>query len=247
LAFIGLGLAFWGSILLYVQNQDYVPAKILDASLPPLTEALDETIEMLGYMGDPVYLPPKYFENPEDTKIFIPKQKTSAYPTPEETAQSEHQAATPRGLLLTPPGFSLCRLFEKTLETSFTRVDLQYIEKYFPKLLVEDLEIAKNVEINSGIIARPENEALELTGASSNKPETNRFQIKITTSPYENTFYKGFQKPTGIGSPLISAIACAIAKATGRPTSIDKQEITPNGETITVEYTFKEETERRPE
>lgn len=237
LAFTGLGLIFWGAILLYVQKPDYVPTEILDDSLSSFTDTLDQMIQALDYQGKPVYLPPSYFENPEDAKIFIPKQKEGTYPTPEQTQQAKDQylLSNPPGILLTPPGAGLTRLFEKTLETSFTRVNLEYLQQHLPHLLVEDLEIATNLEIQT-----PKNTA---DTAFQHEPDT--IQVKMTTTAYQNTLKQAAaQHPNtaALSCPLTSAIACAIAKATGKPTTIQNQEISQDGTSITVEYRIIETT-----
>jgi hypothetical protein len=246
LAFIGLGLTFWGAVLLYIQNQDYTPTKILDASITSLTDTLTQTIRALGYEGNPVYLPPKYVENLEDTKIFVPKQKNGSYPTPEQTQQTKDQPliTNPEGLLLTPPGADLAKLFEKTLETTFTRVNFEYLKQHLPHLLIEDLEIATDVEIeNKTPETRQSSDAK--SEPSQNNTETTTIQLRMTTITYQNTLLRDAQQPNGIGSPLTSAIACAITKATGKLTTITKQETSQDGRKTTVEFHL-EETEPPP-
>lgn len=234
---MGLGLTFWGVVLLYVQNQDYTLTEILDASVTPSTETLDQTIRAFGYEGNPVYLPPKYIEHLEQTKIFIPKQKDGPYPSPEQTQTGDQPIITrPPGLLLTPPGADLVKLFEKTLGTSFTLVNLDYLKQHLPSLLIEDLEIATEVEIED---KSPENRYLPNTKSetSQNSPET--IQMRIATTAYR-TLMRDAQQPNGLGSPLTSAIACAIAKATGKLTTITKQETTQDGKKATVEFHLEE-------
>jgi len=245
LAFIGLGLTFWGAVLLYIQNQDYTLTEILDASITPLTETLTQTIRTLGYEGNPVYLPPKYVENLEDTKIFISKQKNGPYPTPEQTQTKDQPLITnPEGLLLTPPGADLVKLFEKTLETTFTRVNLEYLKQHLPHLLIEDLEIATEVEIENKIpeTHQPSDAKSE---PSQNSAEAATIQLRMTAIAYRSTLLRDVQQLHGIGSPLTSAIACAITKATGKLTTITQQETSQDGRKTIVEFHL-EETEPPP-
>jgi hypothetical protein len=148
LAFIGLGLSFWGGLLLYIQDQEYVPRVILDASVLPSLATLNQMIQDLEYKGSAVYLPPRYSEDPEATKIYIPKQKGAPMLAPEEVQKYEKQLfiKSPQGILMIPPGEELAKLFEKKLETSFTKVDLKYLQQNMPKLFIEELEIAENLE-----------------------------------------------------------------------------------------------------
>jgi len=240
LALVGLGLTFWGAVLLYVRSEDYTLTEILDASVVPSTETLGQTIRAFGYEGNPVYLPPKYFESLEQTKIFIPKQNGGSYPTPEQTQTGDQPIiAEPAGLLLTPPGADLVKLFERTLGTSFTRVNLDYLKKHLPTLLIEDLEIATEVELEN----KPSETSQSSTansGPSQDYADTDTVQLRMTVTAYRNSLMRDAQQPNGLGSPLTSAIACAIAKATGKLTTITKQETTRDGRKITVEFHLEE-------
>jgi len=44
-----------------------------------------------------------------------------------------------------------------------------------------------------------------------------------------------------MGSPLSSAIACALAKATGKPVVIEKEEQSQDGKTTEIRYRLMEE------
>jgi hypothetical protein len=87
-----------------------------------------------------------------------------------------------------------------------------------PKLFIEDLEIAQNLNItveNSKIRVKIENSALQsLTNETAKLSKL-----------YES-----------LGCPLSSAIACALAKATGKPVTIKKQQINEENKTIEIEY-----------
>jgi len=228
-AFIGLGLTFWGAILLYIQDQDYTPTKILDASVTPTLETLNETIKAFGYEGSPVYLPPKYLKNLQDTKIFIPKQKGTTYPTPDQTQTDTLLIADPEGLLLTPPGADLVKLFEQTLATNFTLANLEYLQQNLPNLLIENLEIATKLEIEGPTTSQSLNSKNAQDGT-----ETTHLNVTIATTPYR-TLTKD-QHLNSIGSPLTSAIACALAKATGQLVTITKQQTNQNGTETTIEF-----------
>ena len=215
LAFMGLGLTFWGALLLYLKTQEYAH-KLLDTSVLPSLHTLNQLIRELNYKGNPVYLPPKYFENPEATKIYIPKQKEAGLPKPEEIQRNESRlfVKNSEGILLTPPGAELTKLFERTLETSFTKLDLKSLEQNLPKLFVEDLEIAENLEFQM------KEDSIHLT-------ITNSIYKDLTNLPHV------LDK---IGGPICSAIACAITKAAGKPVIIEKIEISEDGKTTDAKF-----------
>lgn len=230
LAFIGLGLAFWGVILIYIRPEEYTKKVLLEAALSPLLTTLNQMIQEFSYKGDVTYLPPKYFADPETTKIYISKHKDTSLPTPEQTQKYENQpvARTPRGMLLTPPGIQLSKLLEKSLGTSFIKVDLKNLQQNLPRLFVENLEIAENLEIR----------------AEDDMTKGTTIHAKITKPFYADTF-KEAEEPsqlTGlIGGPICSAIAIAITKATGKPVRITDTKSSEDGNTIEASYEIIEE------
>jgi len=224
LAFIGLGLTFWGIILTYIRSEEYVKESFMDAVCLSSLEALNQLMDKMGYVEKAIYLPPKYLKEPENSKVYIPKGKFSMLPNPEQTQREEDNLfiENPEGLLITPPGNELNKLFEKTLETSFTRVDFQFLQLNLPKIFLEELEIARDLKINM---------------------ENNKICVEIENSPYMR-LAKEVRKLSkvyeSLGCPLSSAIACALAKATGKPVKIERQEINEAARTMIMEYTLLE-------
>lgn len=217
LAFIGLGLIFWGTILLYVRTEEYAKKILLDATVLPSIATLNKIIKELDYQGKPIYLPPKYLNNPEAFKVYIPKNNKSKLPTPEQIQEQETRSPinNPQGMLVTPPGAELARLFEKTLQTNFARVDLQWLQQNMPKLFIEDLEIAQNFEME---VKRP-----------------HTIFVKMENVAYSN-LGKEPADNLSLEHPINSAIACAIAKATGKPVITGSQQTSDDGKTIIIEY-----------
>jgi len=243
LAFIGLGLVFWGAILLYVKPEEYTRKTLLEATLSPSLITLNQMIQEFGYKGDATYLPPKYFANPETTKICISKYKYGSLPTPEQTQPYEDQpvARTKQGLLLTPPGIQLSRLLEKSLGKSFIQTDLESLQQDLPELFVEKLEIAENLELQA------ENDTSKTkkgNPASLTQVRNTTVHARITKPLYGNAF-KGAENPSQItGSimcPVCSAIAIALTKATGKPVRITDTKISEDGNIIEASYEIIEE------
>jgi hypothetical protein len=228
LGFVGLGLTFWGIILAYIQPEDYVKRKLLEATtLAPLT-AINQIIQELNYEGKAVYLPPKYLKDQEESKAYIPKQKNDPLPTPEQTQEPENSLLykNPNGLMLTPPGAELAKLFEKMLETPFIRINMQQFQQIMPKIFVEELEIAQNLEIAT---------------------ENEKIHVKIENSNYQNLTEEIEKFPkihNSLGCPIASALACALAKVIGKPVIIENQKINPKAKTLEIEYCIIEEEEQ---
>jgi hypothetical protein len=226
-AFIGLGLIFWGSILLYIRSPNIKQTELIEAALTPSLSALYQLIRELGFSGQAIYLPPRYFGDLETTKILISRQKGDRLPTPSQVQDQEHQPlnAESPALLLKPPGAELVRLFEKTLNTNFTKTDLIYVQRILPRLLIEDLEIAEKVKIETAI---------------------STIRVAIENTVFTNLHAKtpDIDDNSHLGSVLTSAIACALAKATGKPIAITNEQTIPSGRATNVEYTIIEENEK---
>jgi len=59
LAFIGLGLTFWGALLLYIKPVKHVKASLLDSTVISSLRSVDQMIKDLNYKGKAIYLPPR--------------------------------------------------------------------------------------------------------------------------------------------------------------------------------------------
>jgi hypothetical protein len=238
-ALIGLGLTFWGIILTYIQTEEYTKKTILDSTATTLLTTLNETLETLDYKGKATYLPPKYVNNPESAKIYIPKQETGTLPPPDTTQKLETEPSrkSTQGILITAPGAELAKLIETTLGTSFLRTELGDLQQRLPKTLIEDLEIVTAFELQ--ILATKETE----------KPTEHvqtlhhEISVKFTTTIYKETCKQTTQLPAiyaNIGCPLSSALAVAFAKVTGKPITIKTQQTSEDGQTNETVYLILE-------
>jgi len=115
------------------------------------------------------------------------------------------------------------KLFEKELGMSFTKTDLNVLKKELPRLLIEDLEIAQDVEIES---------------------QGNIITIEATNSIFDklcDETRKLEKTHAAVGCVFSSALACAIAKSTGKPVAIEKEELVNEGKTTKIEFHTLEE------
>ena len=112
LTFIGLGLTFWGAILLFITPTKHVKLELLNATTRSIPTYIEKVLADAKLKGKGIYLPPKYLKDFESTQIFIPLKANQPLPKLGETAV---------GLFLTPPGLALSKLFEKTLCLAFCR------------------------------------------------------------------------------------------------------------------------------
>lgn len=218
LAFAGLGLTFWSVILVFLKTTRYVKADLFEATPVSSLKSIDQVIAHFNCEGKGIYLPQRYLGDFKGGKVFIPFEKELVLPSVEEVAKGEVYLENPHGLCLTPSGLGLVNLFEKKLETDFSRVDVNYLVGNLPKLFIEDLEIAEDFEMN---------------------PVGNMIHVRITGSVYNNMCVGVGELSSScksFGCPLCSSLACALAKATGKPIVIEKSGLSEDGRVIQVYY-----------
>ena len=222
LLFIGLALIFWGGILNYVAPSRQVPLELLVATATPLLSEIHRTLSDLNLTSKGIYLPPKYLEDPESVLIYVPFDPEAPLPRYLEKKTSDRDLELKKGLLLTPPGFSLSKFFERRLKTSFTRMNLKTLKEKLPKSLIESWEIVEDAKMSldrDSVIFESRKDILD---------ELHKEAVRLNINET-------------VGYALSSAIACAIAKASGRPIIIEREEYDSEKETTKTVYRMLEE------
>ena len=206
LAFIGLGLAFWGALLMYTRPSQYVRRSLLTTTAISSLVTIGQEIGKLEAKGRAVYLPPKHLEEMKGGKVYL----------------------NPGGPYLTPPGVGLANLYEKELGVDFAKADLDYLQTNLPRLLVEDLEIAEDLQM---------------------KPEEGSIKVSIEGSVFKDLCREVRNIAPSIcasvGCPLISSIALAITRTTGKQVVIEENETSADGSAVTATFRFLGETESK--
>jgi hypothetical protein len=229
LAFIGLSLTFWGSLFFFVRPVKYVRSTLLDSTAISSYSTIDRIVKDLKYKGKSYYIPPypkevylpEYLKGLKDMIVFISADSDAGMPSIEEMAKTKFLLENPKGILAAPPGLGLLTQLEKELRTDITKLELSELCESLPQLILENFQLAKEIEM---------------------KTEKNQVHLKIFDSIYKNLYSreKNLKSIYFLGCPLVSAIACAIAKTTGRIVTIHQGTISPDGQTIEVWYRFIE-------
>jgi len=218
LAFIGLGLTFWGVLFLFVRPIRYVKSSLLDSTAISTLTNVSRVMAGLGYRGKGIYLPSRYLKGLKGATVFISSKEDSIIPTLEEISKENVFLKNPDGICLTPSGLGLVNLFEEELGTNFAKVNLKYLQDNLPTLFVEGLEIAKDFEMRT---------------------QGNMVHVKMTETIYKDICNEIRKLPnicSSFGCPLCSSIACALARSSGEPVVIEKIELSADGNVIEAYY-----------
>jgi hypothetical protein len=221
LAVVGVSVAFWSMLLLFFTPTKQAFLSLLKASANASGSSIERFLNEFNLTEKGIYLPPQNLKNFESSIVFLPKTPGTALPTNIEPADKLfNQEKT--GFFFTPPGLALSVMFENELGLSFRKITLPQMQSMI-KRLFRDLKFAEDVQvrIKDKIIT------LEITGSifnslcfetSSNQPKTH----------------------AQVGCIIASAFACAFAKASDKPITIQKDTLEPETKTLVIEYRMEE-------
>ena len=225
LAFVGLGLTFWGALFLLIRPMRYVEGSLLGSTTTSLYSTIDRLIKDYGYKGDGYYIPPypkdvylpDHLKGLKDTVIFVSATNDTNMPSIEQLAEGKFLLENPKGALVIPPGSGLLSQIEKASNIDFAKTQLNELCEILPRFILENFGLAKEMEM---------------------APGDGQVYLKTLDSLYKNLYSRESNlKSIGlIGCPLVSAVACAIAKASGKAVTIQKQKVSPDGSEIEVWY-----------
>jgi hypothetical protein len=188
---------------------------------------LDKLLLSLGYKGKAVYLPPRTLKDLKEPVAVLPIKAAKAKRRKVKAdggmalATSEKLRSNPiAGITVTPPGAGLMALFEKELGVDFAKVDLSFLERKLPKLLIEDLELLEDItfDYNSDGVYSVKMRGLVCSDLCR----------EISRSSHIDDY---------IGCPVCSSMACILAKVTGREVIIESiNHMGDDGSTVEAKF-----------
>ena len=211
LAFIGLGLTFWGAILLQIKPARYLKAELLESTaLSPILMAY-RFLGELGYSGKGIYIAGEK----RDTVVFVPAGDSNEIPSPNQL-QNNVFLESPKGVILTAPGRSLAYLLEGELGGKSMIRDLA--GDRLAQVLTEHLDIMKRFEMHV---------------------EGGRVLARFEESVYAD-LCRDLKESTSIwstmGCPISSALACLLTVATMRPVAFEGETLSEDGRIMEASY-----------
>jgi hypothetical protein len=225
LAFIGLGLTFWGALFLLLKPVKLVEGQLLYNATVSTYTTTNRIISDLRYNGKGYYIPPypkdvylpEYLKGLKDPVVFVSAANDSKMPPIEAIAKGKFTSRKPEGVLLVPPGSGLLAQIEEKSNVDFTKVDLNELCTLMPRFILQDLNLAKEMEM---------------------EPNENQVYLRTFDSLYKNLYSarNTLKSVNLLGCPIASAVACALAKTSGKTIIIQKQQVSPDGLTVEVWY-----------
>jgi hypothetical protein len=217
---IGLGLTFWGVLLLLTPPPKHIEASYLVTCSLPDYLTIDRMLRSISAKNESFNIPPcpkdvnlpEHLEGLKQMVTFIPAEGTGGLAEIEDIARGNFLIENPKGLLIASPGTGILDRMEQISKQDFTKIPINELCEVLPSLLHE-LYLAKNIRMT----LNEENFLLEITNSLYNKLYSENYNLKSVNI---------------LGCPLVNAAACAIAKSAGKPTVI--QGIKINGKTITA-------------
>lgn len=224
LTLAGLGLVFWGVILLYISPQKFVPEKLLGAMGISMTKSIDKLLSSMNYGGKTIFLYPKHLKGLKQGYVFIPYENKDQNPLPSDEALAEEKLVyeNPRGLFMVAPSHGLVELIEQEGETNLTSADMQYLKETLPKLLVNNLRVVDGMSMDDSrgfVRVRMEGETAARVCATLSKE----------TSAGKH-----------LGCPLCASVALMISKVSGKPVSIEETRVNEADHSIATTFRMLE-------
>jgi hypothetical protein len=225
-AFIGLGLTFWGAVFALARSGSYVDSNLLDSSAHATYLTIDRMINDLKYSsGHGYYIPaypkdvflPDYLKNLREPVVFI-SDSFDGKPSIDELAQNKFISTQTRGVFVTSPGAGIITQVERQLRLDLSKISLDELADVLPKFLTENLNLAKSASLmltSHGAEFR----ARGIIYDSLYNPESSPKSLSL------------------LGCPVVSAVASALAKASGKSVVISEQKVLP-GNSVFAEYIF---------
>ncbi|MGD0072600.1 MAG: hypothetical protein ABSB71_13690 [Candidatus Bathyarchaeia archaeon] len=221
LAILGVSIAFWSALLLYLTPTKNVFLDLLNASASTSGSNIERSLIEFNSAEKGVYLPPQNLRDFESSLVFVPKTLQTTLPAPDETSDKLF-AEKKNGLFFTPPGLALSMMFEHELGLSFRKIPLPQMQRMITKL-IHNLKFAEDAQVR----IQDRTITLEVTGSIFNT----LCQETRTSQPRTHA---------QVGCILASAFACAFAKASDKPITIQKDTLNPDTKTLTIEYRMEE-------
>jgi hypothetical protein len=226
MAFIGLGLSFWGALFFLITPVVFVEGNVMVNTLTSSYSTTERIIKDLDCKGKGFHIPPypertylpEHLKGLKEMVVYIPKEAETTKPLSlDELSEHKFMLKNSQGILLTPPGLGLLTTIERKSRLDFTKLSVDELCKALSKSILDNFSLAKEI-----VMVAKDNEV----------------NVKIKQSLYSKLYTDGMfeRSVTLLGCPIVSSIACALAKSSAKTINIEKVTFSSDGQTIEAQY-----------
>jgi hypothetical protein len=201
LTFIGLGLILWGVMALNISRTRYVHEEAVHGISVSTTKSLDAILAALNNTGSLIFFYPRHLKQ---GYIFLSYNGVLRIPREEEVAKEKIFYNDPKGALLVAPNQGIVDILEKKLTVNFATVDLAYLQRTIPRMLVDDLRIVDDFSILN------DNERKHVRIQASGKSVADVCEL----------LSKETKLSSKLGCPICGSFALIVSKVFGKPVVI---------------------------
>ena len=215
MAFIGLGLTFWGALFALARSGKYVESSLVDCTAKSSYSTIERMVTDLKLNGKGYYIPaypeqsylPQYLGKLKEPVVYI-SENFNGKPPIDELAAGKFLSEKTHGIFLTAPGAGLMAQMEKRLKLDFSRIGLLELPELVPRCLTEQFNLAKSVNLSFF---------------------ENGANFEASGILYESLFRSEvpLQSVIILGCPVVSAVASACAKSSGKIVIIKELVLSP--------------------
>jgi hypothetical protein len=224
-ALIGLGLVFWGGVFALTRSGKYVETSLLDESAKTAYTTIDRMMNDFNYGQQGYYIPaypfdsnlPEYLQNLRQSVVYI-SDSFDGKPSVDELVVGKFISKN-GGLYIISPGFAIIGQIEKELKLDFTETSLQELCDVLPKCFNEMFNLSRFSEL----ILTPNGAYFKASGLIYESLYRSESQLKSVSV---------------LGCPVVSAVACALSKASGKVVFIKEYTSSPINCGVHVTFEF---------
>jgi hypothetical protein len=227
LAFVGLGLTFWGAIFVFTRVGNVVKASLMDNTAKSTYSTINRIMKDYKFSQKGYYLPaypsdvilPNYMLNLKDSIVFITNEVYTGPPSVDDMVKGKFLSSKNNGIFITAPGNDLLSYFEADLKVDLTKIKASDMCEVLPRSIIE-ANLAKTVK-------------MKLLG-------DNRVSLEVSPLIYRSLYVAGpgYGAVNVLGCPIVSAVACALAKNFVKAIAISEQKISGD-KSLKVEVLFE--------
>jgi hypothetical protein len=225
LAFIGLGLTFWGVLFILTAPKRYVRSDLVISGVYPEYSSIDRVAKYLGNVEKAYYIPsypsgadiPEHLMGFKDPVVFVSAEAEFQTLPIEDIFEGKFMPSKYKGALLTPPGLGLLKLVENNAKINLRGVTIEEMCEILPRIFLEDFALAKDLTMSV---------------------ESENVHLTVNDSIYRSLYISenGSNSVKFLGCPIASAVACLLAQATGKTVTITETTASPDGLTVETDY-----------